>query len=81
MKNEEKAKVLSSDTKDYVIEGKPVVSNRIRLNVLGEIYSISTTKEQVEEYKKHVGKDGTAVFSFSSPKEKLKMSIDSFEPN
>jgi len=81
MQQEEKAKVLSAETKDYVIDGKSVVSNRIRLNVLGEIYSISTTREQVDEYKKYVGKEGTAVFTFSSPKEKLKMSIDSFDPN
>lgn len=79
MQNEEKAKVLSSESIPYDFKGQSGVSHKIRLNILGEIFSVKTTEVQVNEFKQYVGKEGTVVVSFSSPKELLKMSIVSFK--
>lgn len=78
MKNEEKAKVLSSESKPYDFQGNVGVSHKIRLNIEGEIFVVKTTEDQVNEFKKYVGQEGVVIVSFSSPKEVLKMTIDSF---
>lgn len=79
MKNEEKAKVLSAENKPYDFNGNSGVSHTIRLSIEGEVYAVKTTEAQVNEFAKYVGKSGVVKVSFSSPKENLKMSIDSFE--
>jgi len=79
MKNDERAKVLSAESKPWKMEGREGVSHTVRLNILGEIFAVKTSEEQVNEFKQYVGKEGQVVVSFSSPKENLKMSIDSFK--
>jgi len=79
MKNDEKARILSAESKPYDFDGNKGVSHKIRLSILGEVYSVKTTEEQVNEFKQYVGKEGSVVVSFSSPKENLKMSIESFK--
>jgi len=80
MKNDEKAKVLSAESKPYDFDGNKGTSHKIRLSIGGEIFSVKSTEEQVNEFKKYVGQEGQVVVSFSSPKENLKMTIDSFKP-
>jgi len=80
MKNSEKATVLSAESKAYDFNGNKGVSHKIRINILGEIYCVKSTEEQVNEFKQYVGEEGTCVVAFSSPKEVLKMSLVSFKP-
>jgi len=75
MKNEEQAIVLTADSKPYNFNGKDGISHKIRLNILGEIYSISSTEEQVKEFIPLVGKEVTVTLHFISPKENLRMKI------
>ena len=79
MKNEEKAIILSSENSPYEFDGKKGISHKIRLNIGGEIYAVTTTEAQVNEFKEYVGETGTVVVQFTSPKETLKMKILSFK--
>lgn len=75
MKYEEQALVLTAESKPYDYQGKQGVSHKVRLNIAGEIYSISSTEEQVKEFSSLIGKEVTVVFQFSSPKENLRLKI------
>lgn len=79
MKFEEKAVCLSSESTPYKFAGNEGVSNKIRFSVNNEIYVCNSTANQVAEFKQYVGKSGVAQFVFSSPKENLKMTVESFE--
>lgn len=79
MKFEEKSKCLSAVSKPYDFNGNSGVSHHIRFSVSDEIFDCASTESQVAEFQKYVGKEGTATFVFTSPKEKLKMSVESFE--
>jgi len=73
------AKLLSATSKQYDIEGKNVISHKIRLNIEGEIFACKSTAEQVEKYRAFEKKDGVAVVRLTSPKEKLGLELVSFE--
>ncbi|MFA6251557.1 MAG: hypothetical protein WC603_02950 [Candidatus Paceibacterota bacterium] len=81
MKFEENVKLLTalSNPYDMSATGGPVgVSHKVRLNINGEIFVANATEDQVKEYSKFEGKDGVAVLNFTSPKEKLRLSLVSF---
>ena len=79
MKFEEKAVCLTATSKPYDFAGNSGVAHHIRFNVNGEIFDCRSTESQVREFQQYVGKEGTAVFVFTSPKEKLSMAVTSFE--
>ena len=79
MKFEEKVTCLTAVSKPYDFAGNSGVSHHIRFNVNGEIFDCKSNEAQVVEFQKYVGKEGTAVFVFTSPKEKLSMTVESFE--
>ena len=81
MKFEEKVTCLTAVSKPYDFAGNSGVSHHIRFNVGGEIFDCKSTEAQVYEFQKYVGKEGTAVFVFTSPKEKLSLAVESFEVN
>jgi len=76
---EEKCTLLSAVSKPYDFNGISGVSNKIRLNIGGEIYVANATEDQVSQYVKFEGKNGIALLKFTSPKEKLKLSLVSFK--
>lgn len=79
MKFQENAKCLSAESNKYFIDGKDVISHKIRFNVGGEIFACRSNAEQVVSFKDKVGKTGDAVFVLTSPKENLRFSVESFE--
>jgi len=79
MQNEEEAKILSAENKPYDFDGNTGVSHTIRLAINDEIFLVKTTEAQVAEFMPLVGKRGTVVVEFISPKEILKMKILSFK--
>lgn len=75
MKFEEEVTVLTAESKPYSFNGKEGVSHKVRLNILGEIYSISTTEDIVKDFTPLVGQDVKVLLQFTSPKEILKLRI------
>jgi len=75
MKNDERAKVLSAESKPWKMEGREGVSHTVRLNILGEIFAVKTSEEQVNEFKQYVGKEGQRMTDAM----KLPYTMDGFE--
>jgi len=73
------AQLLTAEAKSYNVQGNAGTSHKIRLNVNGEIFACSSSAEQVEAFKQHEGKQGSATFKLVSPKESLKLRLVSFE--
>jgi len=72
------AQLLSAQSKPYNFEGKEGVSHKVRLNVEGEIFVCSTDEAGVKLLQDKIGKEGTAILDFTSPKERLKLSLVEF---
>jgi len=72
------AKLLSAVSKPYDFDGKQGVSHKVRLNVEGEIFVCSTDEQGVKRFQDAVGKDGEAILDFTSPRERLSLSLVEF---
>jgi len=78
MKFETEAKLLTAESKPYVVDGNSGTSHKIRLNIDGEIYVCKSNENQVNALKDSVGKDGTAVVRVNSRAERLSLELLSF---
>lgn len=79
MKFEEKAILLTAESKPYDFNGNSGVSHSIRLNINGEIYPCKSNEAQVKELKKFEGTEGTAIIEVVSRKEAITLRLSSFE--
>jgi len=79
MQFEDQAVLLTAKSEPYDFNGNTGVSHKIRLMMNGEIFEVRSSAEQVASLKQYEKQSGTAKFTLSSPKEKLKLSLDSFE--
>jgi len=79
MKFEERATLLTAESKDYNFDGNVGTSHRIRLNIGGEIYPIKSSAQQVKDLKDSVGEEGIAVVKVNSRKENISLELISFE--
>jgi len=75
MKFEEKATVLTAESKPYEFNGNSGVSHRVRLLIGTEIFAIKSTEKQVLEAKNYVGKDVTVELLITSPRESVKVDL------
>jgi len=73
------ATLLTAESKPYSIDGNEGVSHKVRLNIVGEIYSFRATEELVKSLQSRLGEEGEAEIVFSSRKENLKAELISFE--
>ena len=73
------AKVLSAVSKPYDFDGKKGVTHKVRLNVEGEIFVAKTDEAGVSKYSALVGRDGEAVLDFTSPAERLTLTLVDFK--
>lgn len=81
MEFEEKAVLLTAESKPYDFNGNTGVSHKIRLMIGGEIFEMKSSPEQVSELANDLKKSGLAKLKISSPKEKLKMELVGFSPD
>lgn len=79
MKNEERAIVLTVESRPYDFNGLKGVSHKVRLSILGEVYAIKVSESQVQELKPLEGDEISVVLKFSSPKERLVCNLESFK--
>lgn len=73
------ATLLTAISKDYDFEGKQGTTHKVRLNIEGEIFVTRTDEAGIARFKSFEGKEGTATLNFTSPKERLNVSLEEFE--
>lgn len=80
MKFQENVVLLTAKSVPYDFAGNSGVSHRIRLSINNEIFVCKSTPEQVIAMKPFEGKEGDAILVFSSPKESISLTLESFVP-
>jgi len=70
--------LLSAYSKPYDFNGRKGISNVVRFNINGEIYSIKVTADDVKKYSPLIGEKGEVTLVLNSPKERCVLSLESF---
>jgi len=78
MKIEEKATLVTADSKPYEFEGRKGVSHKARFNIRGEIYRVKATEEQIRALQSHIGEDGEVTLKITSVREQLACELVDF---
>jgi len=71
MKIEEKAMLVTADSKPYEFEGRKGVSHKARFNIRGEIYRVKATEAQILALQGHFGEQGEVTLKVTSVREQL----------
>lgn len=79
MRIEEKAILLSAESKQYTIEGRTGISHKVRFFIGDGVFPMKATPEQVKQLRDYVGQSGILVLDLVSRKENLSLSFVSFE--
>jgi len=79
IKIEEKAILLTAESKPYDFNGNSGTSHKVRISINGEIYSCNSNASQVTDLAPLSGKEGTVVLEILSRKEALSLRVVSFE--
>jgi len=80
MEFQEKAILLTAESKPYNVGGNAGTSHKIRVSINGEIYVCNSNHEQVEAMKPYQGKSGVVVIKMKSRKENLSLELITFDP-
>lgn len=78
MQFEEKAQLISAESKPFDFNGNKGTSHKLRFNIGGEIFVCRSSEEQISQLKSLEGESGNGVFKLSSPKESLKLECEKF---
>jgi len=76
----QKATVLSAESKPYDIDGNKGVSHKVRLFIKDSIFPAKADEQSVINAKQHVGKEVTVDLNFTSIKEKPDVSLVRIHP-
>jgi len=76
-----KAQLLTAESNPYSIDGNEGVSNKVRFNIEGEIYSLKTDAETVKRLKSLVGESGQVEFELQSRRERISTVFSDFIPD
>jgi len=74
----QKAILLTAESKPYSVDGNVGTSHKIRVSVGGEIYVAKSTAEQVSAFKSYERSEGLASFKVNSRKENMSLELVSF---
>jgi len=76
---QERATLLTAESKPYNVNGNEGVSHKARFNVQGEIYSLKCTANDIQSLQQFVGQTGDLVFDLTSRREQIAVVFKSFE--
>lgn len=75
----EDAQLVSAEAKPYNIDGRNIVSRRIRVYADGEILPLNANDDDIARVRENVGNTGKITFVVKSPKERVYLEFFSFE--